>query len=400
MIANIIKENENIIGILIDTEEPYSQSYNENSFIATLEDSTLLTSIIEILSPTTLKVLFENYVDTNTLLLQTKLFKETGEEFNFTNTFIIHEVIPEPETPVDPEVPTEPETPVDPETPVEPETPTEPEIPVEPTEPVDPITDTTEEDYVNDDEDNNEYTTGNTSITDDTGIKDIVIRCNSTGAILFHQNLNPDLSFVQIKKYTLENFEDFSEEDLNFTILNNKVEYEFEKNYIYSIIVENGTLSFKEFYINGKPTAYFSSIKNISQLSEKFLLKINDLKDNFDLKLRIWQESKNALSYAGVNEVSVENNDIGLLNKYVTYKIFAFLLAKSLIDFSILPDDTSKDKISTLKLDVLEMTNGKETELFEKINKVLEELQKEISDIEYVIRKNFSLTFPTKKRWQ
>ena len=78
MIANIIKENENIIGILIDTEEPYSQSYNENSFIATLEDSTLLTSIIEILSPTTLKVLFENYVDTNTLLLQTKLFKETG----------------------------------------------------------------------------------------------------------------------------------------------------------------------------------------------------------------------------------------------------------------------------------------------------------------------------------
>ena len=380
MIANIIKENENIIGISIDTEQFFSQSYNENSFIVSLEDSSLLSYIIEILSPTTIKIIFENYVDTNSVLLQSKLFAESGEEFNFSNTFVIHEVV-KPEEPTDPGIPTVPEEPTD------------PVVPTVPTNPIDP--ENSEYDYV--EEDNSEYLTGNTSITDETGIKKITIRCNSKSVIFFHQNINPDLSFVKIKKFTLENFDDFEEEEIELKIENNKVEYEFEKDYIYNIIVNNEELEFIESYINGKPTAYFSSVKNINQLSDKFLLKTN-LKDSFELKLRIWQESKNALSYAGVNEVDVKNNDIGLLNKYVTYKIFAFLLSKSLIDLSYVPDGLVSGNVSSLKLDVLEITNEKEVDIFEKTNKIISELRKEIEDIEYIIRKNFSLVFPTLKR--
>ena len=392
MIANIIKENENIIGISIDTEQFFSQSYNENSFIVSLEDSSLLSYIIEILSPTTIKIIFENYVDTNSVLLQSKLFTESGEEFNFSNTFVIHEVV-EAEEPTDPNIPTVPEEPAVPEPPTEPEAPADPGIPTEPTTPIDP--ENSEYDYV--EEDNSEYSTGNTSITDETGIKKITIRCNSKSVIFFHQNINPDLSFVKIKKFTLENFDDFEEEEIELKIENNKVEYEFEKDYIYNIIVNNEELEFIESYINGKPTAYFSSVKNINQLSDKFLLKTN-LKDSFELKLRIWQESKNALSYAGVNEVDVKNNDIGLLNKYVTYKIFAFLLSKSLIDLSYVPDGLVSGNVSSLKLDVLEITNEKEVDIFEKTNKIISELRKEIEDIEYIIRKNFSLVFPTLKR--
>ena len=392
MIANIIKENENIIGISIDTEQFFSQSYNENSFIVSLEDSSLLSYIIEILSPTTIKIIFENYVDTNSVLLQSKLFTESGEEFNFSNTFVIHEVV-EPEKPTDPNIPTVPEKPAVPEPPTEPEAPADPGIPTEPTTPIDP--ENSEYDYV--EEDNSEYSTRNTSITDETGIKKITIRCNSKSVIFFHQNINPDLSFVKIKKFTLENFDDFEEEEIELKIENNKVEYEFEKDYIYNIIVNNEELEFIESYINGKPTAYFSSVKNINQLSDKFLLKTN-LKDSFELKLRIWQESKNALSYAGVNEVDVKNNDIGLLNKYVTYKIFAFLLSKSLIDLSYVPDGLVSGNVSSLKLDVLEITNEKEVDIFEKTNKIISELRKEIEDIEYIIRKNFSLVFPTLKR--
>ena len=380
MIANIIKENENIIGISIDTEQFFSQSYNENSFIVSLEDSSLLSYIIEILSPTIIKIIFENYVDTNSVLLQSKLFTESGEEFNFSNTFVIHEVV-KPEEPTDPGIPTVPEEPTD------------PGVPTVPTNPIDP--ENSEYDYV--EEDNSEYSTGNTSITDETGIKKITIRCNSKSVIFFHQNINPDLSFVKIKKFTLENFDDFEEEEIELKIENNKVEYEFEKDYIYNIIVNNEELEFIESYINGKPTAYFSSVKNINQLSDKFLLKTN-LKDSFELKLRIWQESKNALSYAGVNEVDVKNNDIGLLNKYVTYKIFAFLLSKSLIDLSYVSDSPVSGNVSSLKLDVLEITNEKEVDIFEKTNKIISELRKEIEDIEYIIRKNFSLVFPTLKR--
>ena len=380
MIANIIKENENIIGISIDTEQFFSQSYNENSFIVSLEDGSLLSYIIEILSPTTIKIIFENYVDTNSVLLQSKLFTESGEEFNFSNTFVIHEVV-KPEEPTDPGIPTVPEEPTD------------PGVPTVPTNPIDP--ENSEYDYV--EEDNSEYLTGNTSITDETGIKKITIRCNSKSVIFFHQNINPDLSFVKIKKFTLENFDDFEEEEIELKIENNKVEYEFEKDYIYNIIVNNEELEFIESYINGKPTAYFSSVKNINQLSDKFLLKTN-LKDSFELKLRIWQESKNALSYAGVNEVDVKNNDIGLLNKYVTYKIFAFLLSKSLIDLSYVSDSPVSGNVSSLKLDVLEITNEKEVDIFEKTNKIISELRKEIEDIEYIIRKNFSLVFPTLKR--
>lgn len=401
MIANIIKENENIIGISVDTEQFFSQSYNENSFIVSLEDSSLLSYIIEILSPTTIKIMFENYVDSNSILLQTKLFTEGGEEFNFSNTFLIHEAVV-PEEPTDPESPTAPEEPTNPETPTVPEEPATPEIPAdpepptvpeEPTIPIDP--ENSEYDYV--EEDNYEYSTGNTSITDETGIKKITIRCNSKSVIFFHQNINPDLSFVKIKKFTLENFDDFEEEEIELKIENNKVEYEFEKDYIYNIIVNNEELEFVESYINGKPTAYFSSVKNINQLSDKFLLKTN-LQDSFELKLRIWQESKNALSYAGVNEVDIKNNDIGLLNKYVTYKIFAFLLSKSLIDLSYVPDNPISGNVSSLKLDVLEITNEKEIDVFEKTNKIISELRKEIEDIEYIIRKNFSLVFPTLKR--
>ena len=127
MIADIIKENENIIGISINTEEYYSQSYNENSFIVTLEDETLLNTIIEILSPTTLKILFVDYVDTNSLNLKTKLFKENGEEINFSNDFVIHEALPE--EPTDPTEPTEPIEPTDPTEPTEPEEPEEQEEP-------------------------------------------------------------------------------------------------------------------------------------------------------------------------------------------------------------------------------------------------------------------------------
>lgn len=383
MIANIIKENENIIGISIDTEQFFSQSYNENSFIISLEDNSLLSYIIEILSPTTIKIIFENYVDSNSILLQTKLFTEGGEEFNFSNTFVIHEVVV-PEEPMNPEPQTAPEEPTNPEPPT---------VPEEPTNPIDP--ENSEYDYV--EEDNYEYSTGNTSITDETGIKKITIRCNSKSVIFFHQNINPDLSFVKIKKFTLENFDDFEEEEIELKIENNKVEYEFEKDYIYNIIVNNEELEFVESYINGKPTAYFSSVKNINQLSDKFLLKTN-LQDSFELKLRIWQESKNALSYAGVNEVDIKNNDIGLLNKYVTYKIFAFLLSKNLIDLSYVPDTTVNGSISSLKLDVLEITNNKDVDIFEKTNKIILELRKEIEDIEYIIRKNFSLVFPTLKR--
>ena len=195
----------------------------------------------------------------------------------------------------------------------------------------------------------------------------------------------------------MENFDDFEEEEIELKIENNKVEYEFEKDYIYNIIVNNEGLEFIESYINGKPTAYFSSVKNINQLSDKFLLKTN-LQDSFELKLRIWQESKNALSYAGVNEVDIKNNDIGLLNKYVTYKIFAFLLSKNLIDLSYVPDTPISGNASSLKLDVLEITNEKEIDVFEKTNKIISELRKEIEDIEYIIRKNFSLVFPTLKR--
>ena len=389
MIANIIKENENIIGISVDTEQFFSQSYNENSFIVSLEDSSLLSYIIEILSPTTIKIIFENYVDSNSILLQTKLFTESGEEFNFSNTFVIHEAVV-PEKPAEPETPTVPEEPTDPEIPTEPETPT---VPEEPVIPIDP--ENSEYDYV--EEDNSEYSTGNTSINDETGIKKITIRCNSKSVIFFHQNINPDLSFVKIKKFTLENFDDFEEEEIELKIENNKVEYEFEKDYIYNIIVNNEGLEFIESYINGKPTAYFSSVKNINQLSDKFLLKTN-LQDSFELKLRIWQESKNALSYAGVNEVDIKNNDIGLLNKYVTYKIFAFLLSKNLIDLSYVPDTPISGNASSLKLDVLEITNEKEIDVFEKTNKIISELRKEIEDIEYIIRKNFSLVFPTLKR--
>lgn len=361
MIANIIKENENIIGINIDTEQFYSQSYNENSFIVLLEDNTLLSYIIEILSPTNINLKFENYTDTNSIKMDSKLFLESGEEFNFSNTFIIHETITKPELPTDPNVHVNP--PVDP--------------PANPT---------------------SGYLTGNTSITDDTGIKKIIIKCNNNSVILFHQNLNPDISFITVKKFSLENFDDFCEDETNLILANNKSEFEFEKDFVYSIIVENENLTFSENYINGKPSVYFSSVKNIMRLSDKFSIKISELKDNFDLKLKIWQESKNALSYAGVNQVDVKNNDIGLLNKYVTYKIFAFLLAKNLIDLSYVPDTEKQESISSLKLDVLEITNNKDINVFEKINKVISELRQEIEDIEYVIRKNFSLVFPTIKR--
>ena len=86
------------------------------------------------------------------------------------------------------------------------------------------------------------------------------------------------------------------------------------------------------------------------------------------------------------------------MNKYVTYKILAFLLAKNLIDLSYVPDTEKQESISSLKLDVLEITNNKDNNVFEKINKVISELRQEIEDIEYVIRKNFSLVFPTIKR--
>ena len=63
-----------------------------------------------------------------------------------------------------------------------------------------------------------------------------------------------------------------------------------------------------------------------------------------------------------------------------------------------MPDTEKQESISSLKLDVLEITNNKDINIFEKINKVISELRQEIADIEYVIRKNFSLVFPTIKR--
>ena len=93
------------------------------------------------------------------------------------------------------------------------------------------------------------------------------------------------------------------------------------------------------------------------------------------------------------------------MNKYVTYKIFAFLLAKNLVDLSYDPNIGTENYINsnaaTLKLDVLEISDSRGSssagsETLTTITSVLESLNKEITDIEYVIRKNFSMVAPKK----
>ena len=386
MIIELVKSNEKVTAISIDTETFYLQDYNENSFSVEDADLNKIDFLISIISPTKINLLFGSEITVSSLNLKYCLYNELGEKTEGEKLFTLIETPVDPVDPVDPTDPTDPVDPVD---------------PTDPTDPVDPV-----------DPEPEPEGTGNTSINDDTGIKEIKMYISPNVTKFIHRNLNADLTIINIKKFALENYDDFAEEDNIYSITKNELEFEFEKDFIYEISVENETVKLFSKYINGKPSAYFSSIKNLKAVSDKFALKLTGtVEENFELKLKIWSESKNALSYAGVNSVPVENNDIAILNKYVTYKIFAFLLTKNLIDsaYQTTLDDIENNvntSASKLKLDVLEISDssssgssdsGDSSDLFTKINSVLDDINAEIERLEFLIRKNFSLVSGKRK---
>lgn len=137
---------------------------------------------------------------------------------------------------------------------------------------------------------------------------------------------------IKIKKFKINYFEDFYDEEESFEIFNLipktkrfYIEYNFEKNYIYKIEILNiETFEELKFYhIYNKPDIYFSSRYHLNQVLEQLDISFK-LEENFDTKLLIWNES---LKLMALMEISISSLDkitedvIALFSEYISNKI-------------------------------------------------------------------------------
>lgn len=196
-----------------------------------------------------------------------------------------------------------------------------------------------------------------------------------------------------IEEFNINHFEDFYE---SYKILNDFIyipktkkfylEFQFNKNKVYKIVILNKeTLEeIKMYYIHKKPDVYFSSIYHLNRSFEQVDIDLK-LKENFDTKLLIWNESLKLLALC---EISIESlpklteDIIALFSEYISNKL---ILNKMIYMFSsqFLPDTEQYENnaVKGKRIGDYQITQGGESGDSSKIKMISDKILKIESQI-------------------
>lgn len=205
----------------------------------------------------------------------------------------------------------------------------------------------------------------------------------------FKTNIKIENLNLTIKKYSLNNFEDFpiDEKELKYdeenstenTILFN---YNFSKDFIFSIELEYLNEELKTFYIHKKPSIYFSSIFHLNSLMENYEINLK-LADSFELKLMIWKQSLIALAKAGLvysSNLDLTPDELALFMDYVSNKILLSKITGFFIN-RFIPGSSAETDIKSKSLgtyQVSKASDSTDTQKFKHINDMIIKLEEEL----------------------
>lgn len=191
---------------------------------------------------------------------------------------------------------------------------------------------------------------------------------------------------IIIKKFKINYFSDFFESETifkEFKMIPKTIkfycDYVFESNYIYEITIMNIN-TFDEFkinYIHNKPNVYFSSRYHLNNALRELDIEL-ELKENFDTKLLIWNESLKLLALMEITFESLPRlteDVIALFSEYISNKIILNKLI-SVFSAQFLPgtDYNESNTVKGKRLGDFQITQGGESGDSSKIKMVSDKL--------------------------
>ncbi len=204
---------------------------------------------------------------------------------------------------------------------------------------------------------------------------------------------------IKMKKYSLERYDDFPDEEICVDIpidfyysRDRKIPFKIERDYIYRITTRFRETTKTEDYIYDKPTCYFSSIYHLKNLASNFDLYINEMKlTEFDLKLLIWKYSNIAVSIAGITGDVIYQHKNSLLNDYVGQRALLDIITQAIREANLNPE-IAKESLGSIAVTLADLSHGAATTetVTTQLIKVHKQLYEQVKDLEKNLRNYFT----------